>query len=623
MNQSPFKFLDAYEKQDKDIFFGRETEVAALYEMTYQSNLMLVYGMSGTGKTSLIQCGLANCFESSDWFAIPIRRQENINDALLRELHARDAEQAFEPGFTLSQMVHSLYLDYLRPIYLIFDQFEELYILGNEEEQETFIHAIHDLLESDLPCKVVIAIREEYLAHLSNFERSVPRLFDKRLRVEPMTRANARRVILETSKNPKFNIQLCADEVADAIIDSVTGGIGRVQLTYLQVFLDKMYRIAWQRDASDIVFDEDLVREVGKIEDVLSDFLDEQIDVFANEVANRDDALRWLRAFVSEKGTKMPVQRQDLMERLPEMSEAKLNIFLEFFVNRRILRPLDNDQYELTHDSLAARIFQTHPKGTPVPELDPRRYSKDISPFAGFSPYSMDMAAQFFGREEEIAALFNQVVNETHTRLTLVFGQMGVGKTSLMLAGLMPRLETLYKTSYVRISREWINSAVVLDLLSVEPQPGESPVLLDLAFEDAPVPPTNAERKVIVYDQFEEAFIWMQAPGQLLHFFLHIAHLLDSRRNCDLILVVRDEYFSQLQDMEAFIPNILEEQFRVRPVDARIATRIIKQMSKRVGITFEQPDLVHRIVQEITETDGKINLTYLQLYMSRLYALAQ
>ena len=202
MKQSPFKFLDAYEKQDKDIFFGRETEVDALYQMTYQTNLMLVYGMSGTGKTSLIQCGLANCFESSDWFAIPIRRQENINSALVRELRSKDAEESFEADFTLPQMVHSLYLDYLRPIYLIFDQFEELYILGSEEEQETFIQAMHDLLSADLPCKVVIAIREEYLAHLSNFERRVPRLFDKRLRVEPMTRANARRVIIETARNP-------------------------------------------------------------------------------------------------------------------------------------------------------------------------------------------------------------------------------------------------------------------------------------------------------------------------------------------------------------------------------------------------------------------------------------
>jgi len=256
-----------------------------------------------------------------------------------------------------------------------------------------------------------------------------------------------------------------------------------------------------------------------------------------------------------------------------------------------------------------------------VPELS-SAYSRDISPFAGFAPYSQAMAAQFFGREEEIAALFNQIVNETHTRLTLVFGQMGVGKTSLILAGLIPRLEVLYKTSYLRINREWTNSALVRELLSVEPQPGELPVLLDIAFENAPVQPAETDRKVVIFDQFEEAFVWMQAPGQLLHFYLHIAYLLESRRNCDVVLVVRDEFFSQLQDMEAFIPNILGEQFRVRPVDARTAARIITEMAERAGVTFDPPDLVQRIVEQITEPDGKVNLTYLQLYMERLYAAA-
>ena len=61
-NLSPFKFLDAYQKEDGDIFFGREAEVQELYKMSYQTNLILVYGVSGTGKTSIVRCGLANCF---------------------------------------------------------------------------------------------------------------------------------------------------------------------------------------------------------------------------------------------------------------------------------------------------------------------------------------------------------------------------------------------------------------------------------------------------------------------------------------------------------------------------------------------------------------------------------
>jgi Cdc6-like AAA superfamily ATPase len=48
----PFKYLDAYTREDKDFYFGRDEEVKQLYEMTFQSDLLLVYGASGTGKTS-------------------------------------------------------------------------------------------------------------------------------------------------------------------------------------------------------------------------------------------------------------------------------------------------------------------------------------------------------------------------------------------------------------------------------------------------------------------------------------------------------------------------------------------------------------------------------------------
>ncbi|MFN0215047.1 MAG: ATP-binding protein, partial [Saprospiraceae bacterium] len=75
----PFKFLDAYTREDSDIFFGREQEVNELYEMAFQTDLLLVFGASGTGKTSLIQCGLASKFQSHDWLALNIRRGSNLN----------------------------------------------------------------------------------------------------------------------------------------------------------------------------------------------------------------------------------------------------------------------------------------------------------------------------------------------------------------------------------------------------------------------------------------------------------------------------------------------------------------------------------------------------------------
>lgn len=63
--KSPFKFLDAYTKEDTEIFFGREKEVEELYQKIFNGRILVVYGSSGTGKTSLIQCGLAAKFRKA------------------------------------------------------------------------------------------------------------------------------------------------------------------------------------------------------------------------------------------------------------------------------------------------------------------------------------------------------------------------------------------------------------------------------------------------------------------------------------------------------------------------------------------------------------------------------
>ena len=76
--KSPFKFLDSYTKDDRDIFFGRDREIEELYQKVFDSKLLLVYGVSGTGKSSLIHCGLANKFNEADWLPLIVRRGRNI-----------------------------------------------------------------------------------------------------------------------------------------------------------------------------------------------------------------------------------------------------------------------------------------------------------------------------------------------------------------------------------------------------------------------------------------------------------------------------------------------------------------------------------------------------------------
>src|SRR3954468_17741235 len=144
MKRYPFKFLDAYSEEDTAIFFGRDEEIDLMYEMVFQTSILLIYGASGTGKTSLIQCGLASKFQSHDWLALTIRRGSNINAAFEKALADAGGtgvveqddmdclEEVMEEGETatatrqltlLAQSLKSIYLASFRPIYLIFDQF--------------------------------------------------------------------------------------------------------------------------------------------------------------------------------------------------------------------------------------------------------------------------------------------------------------------------------------------------------------------------------------------------------------------------------------------------------------------------------------------------------------------
>ena len=75
-------FLTAIHSEDRDIFFGRDQEITDLYRRVFESKILLVYGISGTGKSSLINCGLASRFDDSDWLPVNVRRGSNIIESV-------------------------------------------------------------------------------------------------------------------------------------------------------------------------------------------------------------------------------------------------------------------------------------------------------------------------------------------------------------------------------------------------------------------------------------------------------------------------------------------------------------------------------------------------------------
>lgn len=399
--RSPFKFLDPFELADKDVFFGRDKEVDTLYRMVYQSNLILVYGYSGTGKTSLIQCGLAGRFDGPQWYPFFIRKGEDINASTRAALAEALGEEAAEEA-RLAELVEDVLDEYLSPVYLIFDQFEELFILGSYEEQEQFARDIQELLSQDLSCKVLFIIREEYLGELYQLEQALPRLFNFKLRVELMNKLKVQEVL--RSSFAAFNIRLeePAEERLEEIIENVSLKKAGIQLPYLQVYLDMLWREVYGKseigsrksepgspvssdfalptsdfasppsDLPSLEFTRKEIKDFGTIEAILPRFLEEQegfirqqlLEKYPEVAIERETIQAVLDAFVTEEGTKRPVpfEMEDdlvaipprLLEKFP-LQNPILTACLQALEHSRILRVREG-AYELAHDSLAALI---------------------------------------------------------------------------------------------------------------------------------------------------------------------------------------------------------------------------------------------------------------------------
>lgn len=350
---SPFKLLDAYNKGDAASYFGRKREVAQLYNAVFASRLTLLYGASGTGKTSLVQCGLENKFYDTDWLPLFIRRNQDINQSLRAAILGALEPAGSAAAEPFDELLLRLYRQYFRTVYLIFDQFEELFIEGNADEQAIFYQAIRDLLQSDRQAKVLIVMREEWLGHLNAFERVVPTLFDNRLRVERMREQMLRRNVIPGMVRAA-GIELREPlETVRLIIDQIKDPREGVDLADLQVYLDRLYRrAAGNKGSGPTVFDPALVQYVGEIRNVLSVFLDEQMEALGEKLQKRFQIpagsslpLDILFTLVTNDQTKKRSQSlPEILEQIPDnagITEVIVEYCLDQMKEMRLLNLID------------------------------------------------------------------------------------------------------------------------------------------------------------------------------------------------------------------------------------------------------------------------------------------
>jgi len=254
--EHPWIGLASFTEGDSEFFAGRGEEVDKLLRLVRRDTLTLLYGVSGLGKTSLLQAGLFPALRAEDYLPVPIRLDhvdgaaplaQQVLSAITKACNEASVEAPLPlPGETLWEYFHrennhfwSPRNDLVTP-FLVFDQFEECFTLGRETSGRerrgaAFISELADLVENrppaalrgdpqrarefsfkPRPLKVLLAMREDYLAELDRIRSQFSALGQNRLRLLPMGMPQAREVI-------DLGASLMAPGVEDRIVRFVAG----------------------------------------------------------------------------------------------------------------------------------------------------------------------------------------------------------------------------------------------------------------------------------------------------------------------------------------------------------------------------------------------------------------
>lgn len=181
---SPYQGLKRFNFKDRDRFFGRDKLIARLFEAVNRSNLSLVLGASGSGKSSVVRAGLIpelkKSLESQIFYDFIFTPNQDPFDSLYRCLLSEEKDYNFSKleseialeakADTLTKVISTLKKKDER--WLIFvDQFEQLFTSDqNSEKCKNFIAGIVKVANSsDSSVKIVVAMRADFLEQLSYY----------------------------------------------------------------------------------------------------------------------------------------------------------------------------------------------------------------------------------------------------------------------------------------------------------------------------------------------------------------------------------------------------------------------------------------------------------------------
>ncbi|MFN5516283.1 MAG: pentapeptide repeat-containing protein [Cyanobacteriota bacterium] len=223
------------------------------------------------------------------------------------------------------------------------------------------------------------------------------------------------------------------------------------------------------------------------------------------------------------------------------------------------------------------------------------------------------------GRDQDVRALKERLLKPEH-RLVVLYGQSGVGKSSLLQAGLAPALKS-QALGQARLCPVYVRR--------YDGKLGELTTGLELpAGADWEAIIARARewdrqerRLVLIFDQFEEFFFAFPQGEQQRRFFDGLAALLKEVLSAKVVLSLRKDYLHLLVDYPQIAPNAAgvlaaDNLYELRDFTPEAATQLIERLTAKSNFAMS-PLLIQTVVADLTR-EGKVRPIELQILGAQL-----
>ncbi|MCB8994591.1 MAG: hypothetical protein H6538_03175 [Bacteroidales bacterium] len=294
-NSNPFPGLRPFTSEESHLFFGREGQVDDILRNLRKNRFVAVVGASGSGKSSLIYCGVIPSLIKSesranqdDWLVVTSRPGSAPLTNLLNDLYeTTGVKPETENATELFKQTDGV-LNYIQKagkgkknLLLMIDQFEEIFryskvgsASGVKEDPSLYIDFIvHSIKQSKIPVYIVITMRSDFIGECSRYQDFTTLINQSNYLVPRMTSQDFRKVI----EGP---VGVAGAKIEASLVDRLLDDLGDNpdQLPVLQHVLMRTWDY-WQlhNDTAKPISVSDY-DAVGQIDKALSEHANEAFD---------------------------------------------------------------------------------------------------------------------------------------------------------------------------------------------------------------------------------------------------------------------------------------------------------------------------------------------------------